>query len=81
MEINETTMNEEVVEAAEDVVSVASNKGLMIGIGISAAGVLGFLTYVYVAKPLIAKIKEKRSESTCCEVDYTFGEEDKSENN
>lgn len=63
METNEIMTNEEVVEAAEEIVPASSENGIGVGIAIGSAVVLvGVLTAKYIVKPLVAKIKDKKNE-------------------
>lgn len=60
METNEILTNEEVMNAAEEVVTESSGKTLK-ALGIFGGAVLiGGLAYKYAVKPIIAKVKAKK---------------------
>lgn len=55
---NNEIMNNEVVEATEEVIENAGlSKDVKIAAGIGLSVVIGVVVYKYVAKPVIAKIK------------------------
>lgn len=55
---NNEIMNNEVVEATEEVIENAGlSKGVKIAAGIGLSVVVGVVVYKYVAKPVIANIK------------------------
>jgi hypothetical protein len=55
---NNEIMNNEVVEATEEVIENAGlSKGVKIAAGIGLSVVVGVIVYKYVAKPVIANIK------------------------
>ena len=59
---NNEIMNNEVVEATEEVVENAGlSKGVKIAAGIGLSVVVGVVVYKYVAKPVIANIKAQIS--------------------
>lgn len=64
MDTNEIKATEEVVEIPVETIEEAvkdSNNGLLIAVGVvGLAGVVGFITYKYAVKPLIAKAKAKK---------------------
>ena len=57
--------NEEVIETAEEIMKNGSGKGLKMATGVGIAVLIGIGVYKYVAKPLLAKIKTKKEQSTC----------------
>lgn len=59
---NNEIMNNEVVEATEEVIeNVGLSKGVKIAAGIGLSVVVGVVVYKYVAKPVIANIKARSS--------------------
>lgn len=63
METKETIVNEEVVEAAEEIVKTGSSGNkLKIVAGIGVAVLAGGLAYKYLAKPMVARFKVWRKE-------------------
>ena len=55
---NTKIMNNEVIEATEDVIeNTGMNKGIKVAAGIGLSVVVGVIVYKYVAKPVIANIK------------------------
>ncbi len=56
---NREIMNNDVIEATEEVIETGSKKGLKIVAGIGMGVVVAGLLYKYVAKPVVAKIKTK----------------------
>lgn len=63
MENNEIMVNEEVMEATEEIATAGASKGFKVAIGVGLAAVGGVIAYKYVVKPLIAKIKAKKAQS------------------
>lgn len=62
MDTNEIMTNDEVMEAAEEVVTTNSENGIGVGMAIGAAVVLGGVAaYKYIVKPLVTKIKTKKN--------------------
>ena len=59
---NQEIINDEVIEATEDVMEAGLSKGFKVTIGIGLAVLAGGLTYKYAVKPMIDKIKAKREE-------------------
>ena len=65
-------MTNEVMEATEEIAKVGLSKGFKIGVGIGLTVLIGGITYKYVIKPLVAKIKARNElhevfdrDSTC----------------
>lgn len=57
---NTKIMNNEVIEATEEVIeNTGMSKGMKIAAGIGLSVVVGVVVYKYVAKPVIANIKAK----------------------
>lgn len=55
---NTEIMNNEVIEATEEVIeNTGMSKGVKIAAGIGLSVVVGYVVYKYVAKPVIANIK------------------------
>lgn len=63
MENNEIMVNEEVMEATEEIATAGVSKGFKVAVGIGLAAIGGVIAYRYVVKPLVAKIKAKRAQS------------------
>ena len=63
MDNNEIMVNEEVMEATEEIATAGGSKGFKVAIGVGLAAVGGVIAYKYVVKPLIAKIKAKKAQS------------------
>lgn len=62
---NNEIMNNEVVEATEEVIENAGlSKGVKIAAGIGLSVVVGVVVYKYVAKPVIANIKASMQRRT-----------------
>jgi hypothetical protein len=56
MDANEIVENEEIVESTAKNVSA---KALKIGVGVGVTALVGVLTYKFVIKPIVNKIKKK----------------------
>lgn len=57
---NTNIMNNEVIEATEEVIeNTGMSKGVKIAAGIGLSVVVGYVVYKYVAKPVVANIKAK----------------------
>lgn len=55
---NTKIMNNEVIEATEEVIeNTGMSKGVKIAAGIGLSVVVGYVVYKYVAKPVVANIK------------------------
>ena len=54
----ETMTNNEVVDTTEQMLGTNSGKFIGIAAGVGLAALAGFMVYRYVAKPIIAKMKE-----------------------
>lgn len=55
---NTKIMNNEVIEATEEVIeNTGMSKGVKIAAGIGLSVVVGYIVYKYVAKPVVANIK------------------------
>lgn len=54
---NTEIMNNEVIEATEEIVETGMSKGVKVAAGIGLTVVVGVIAYKYVAKPVIAKIR------------------------
>lgn len=55
---NKEIMNNEVIEATEEVIeNTGMSKGIKVAAGIGLSVVVGVIVYKYVAKPVIANIK------------------------
>lgn len=55
---NTKIMNNEVIEATEEVIeNTGMSKGIKIAAGIGLSVVVGYVVYKYVAKPVVANIK------------------------
>lgn len=63
MENNEIMVNDEVIEATEEIVETKTGNGLLIAAGVGAALIVGTIIYKKVIKPAIAKAKAKKAES------------------
>ena len=62
-EMMENMMNEEVFEAAEEIVAAVDPKNFVKGVGVGAAiGVLATLGYNYIVKPGLAKLKKAKDD-------------------
>lgn len=55
-------LNDEVVEAAEEIATISFREGLKVAADIGWIVLGGVFTYKYVIKPIIAKIKDKREQ-------------------
>ncbi len=57
---NTEIMNNEVIEATEEVIeNTGLSKGVKIAAGIGLSVVVGYVVYKYVAKPVVANIKDQ----------------------
>lgn len=55
---NTKIMNNEVIEATEEVIkNTGMSKGVKIAAGVGLSVVVGYVVYKYVAKPVVANIK------------------------
>ena len=71
MENNEIMNTEMVVEAAEEIVTNDSNKVLKTLGAVGAVAALGYVTYKFVIKPIVKKVKAKKEiEGTIIEADF-----------
>jgi hypothetical protein len=61
MDNNEIMVNEEVMEATE-IATSGAGKGFKIAAGIGLAALGSVITYKYVVKPIVAKIKAKKAQ-------------------
>lgn len=72
MDANEIMTNEEVVLATEEIATAGSGKGFKVAAGIGLAVLAGGIAYKYIAKPLMAKIKDKKNQpEIISEAEYT----------
>nr|DAQ19133.1 MAG TPA: Type II secretion system, protein M [Caudoviricetes sp.] len=62
MENNEIMVNEEVIEATEEIANAGVSKGFKVAVGIGLTALGGVIAYKYVIKPLVAKIKAKKAQ-------------------
>lgn len=60
MEENNILTNEEVLETTEEVAVCGSKKIAKMAIGIGASVLVSIITYKYVIKPIVNKIKAKK---------------------
>lgn len=65
---NNAIMNNEVIETTEEVIeNTGMSKGIKIAAGVGLSVIVGFVVYKYVAKPVIANIKNPdRAEKDGC---------------
>lgn len=70
MENNEIMVNEEVIEATEEIAVTKSHTGLKIAAGVGLGLIVGAIIYKKVIKPAIAKAKAKKEESTVIEGEF-----------
>ena len=57
---NTKIMNNEVIEATEEVIeNTGMSKGIKIAAGVGLSVVVGYVLYKYVAKPVVANIKAR----------------------
>ena len=61
MENNEI-INDEVIEATTDLATTGLSKGFKVSLGVGLTVLAGGVTYKYVIKPVIKKIKAKRAQ-------------------
>lgn len=61
MENNEI-INDEVIEATTDLTTTGLSKGFKVNLGIGLTVLAGVVTYKYVIKPVVKKIKAKRAQ-------------------
>jgi len=73
---NEIMTNEEVMETTEEIAKVGLSKGFKIGVGIGLAVLIGGVTYKYVVKPLVAKIKANKERQKIVEVDFNHSDDE-----
>lgn len=59
---NEIMVNEEVLEATQELATTSVPKGLKIAAGVGLAAIVGGLAYKFIAKPIIEKIKAKKAQ-------------------
>lgn len=71
---NEVMMNEEVIEATEEVVEAESGKGL---IALAAVGtiIVGAIVYKKIVKPTIAKIKARKAAKAEADVEVIIDQD------
>lgn len=60
MDTTEMMVNNEVLEATEEIATAGSGKGFKMVAGIGLAVLVGGMAYRYIAKPMIAKIKARK---------------------
>ena len=78
MENNEIMVNEEVMEATEEIAKAGVSKGFKVTVGIGLAAIGSVIAYKYVVKPLVAKIKAKKAQSVI-EVESIDNEDENSD--
>lgn len=61
MENNEI-INDEVIETTTDLATTGLSKGFKVGLGVGLTVLAGGVTYKYVIKPVVEKIKAKRAQ-------------------
>ena len=71
MDTNEIMLNDEVMEATEEIATAGSEKGFKVVAGVGLAVIAGVIVYKYVAKPIIAKIKARKEQQVGIVVDST----------
>ena len=76
MENNEIMVNEEVIEATEEIVTDKAGKGLFVAAAVGAALIVGSIVYKKVIKPAIAKAKAKKESEEAIEADFEEIEND-----
>ena len=76
--MNETIMNEEVMETVVEEAVKGNTLGTVLKAGGATAAVVavGYIGYKKVVKPLVKKVKSKKSEGLNEEVELDFVEED-----
>ena len=62
MDTNEIMVNEEVIEATEEIATASSGNGIKMTAGIGLAVLGGVVAYKYIVKPMVAKIKAKKEQ-------------------
>jgi len=62
MNTNEIMVNEEVIEVTEEIATAGSGNGIKMAAGIGLAVLGGVVTYKYLVKPMVAKIKAKKEQ-------------------
>ena len=62
MDTNEIMVNEEVIEATEEIATAGSGNGIKMAAGIGLAVLGGVVAYKYIVKPMVAKIKAKKEQ-------------------
>lgn len=62
MDTSEIMTNDEVILVTEEIATAGSGKGFKIAAGIGLAVLAGGVAYKYIAKPLMAKIKNKKNQ-------------------
>lgn len=68
MDTNEIMTNDEVILVTEEIATAGSGKGFKIAAGIGLAVLAGGIAYKYIAKPLVAKIKDKKNRQDITDV-------------
>ena len=71
MDTNEIMVNEEVIDVTEEIANAGFGKGLKMAVGVGLVVIIGGVTYKYVIKPTVAKIKAKKKQQ---EMDAEFDE-------
>lgn len=75
MDANEIMTNDEVILVTEEIATASSSKGFKVAAGIGLAVLAGGIAYKYIAKPLVAKIKDKKNQQAAG-IDVTEDTED-----
>jgi len=70
MDNNEIMVNEEVM----DIATSEAGKGFMIAAGIGLAVLVGVVSYKYLVKPVVTKIKAKKAQQESIDLDDEFEE-------
>lgn len=78
MNNNEIMVNEEVMEATE-IATSGAGKGFKIAAGIGLAALGSVITYKYVVKPIVAKIKAKKAQQKIGSGEFINREDDEFE--
>lgn len=68
MDTNEIMTNDEVILVTEEIATAGSGKGFKIAAGIGLAVLAGGIAYKYIAKPIMAKIKDKKNQQDITDV-------------
>ena len=74
--MDEKIVSEEIIETVEDIVSNGSGKALKVAGKIGLALIVGGLTYRFVVRPIIRKVKARKNQTQNAVDNHEFDEDE-----